>query len=491
MNRHFTVKNGQVFIVCEAPGGVYNGDQLRQVCNLADEHSAFLKIVESQRLGFLVDEENLPMLTKALRDVGLQLQHYRCPGAPTTKACLGELCPHSKQDSLSDSIELANRLTERFPDPRTWVMIGINGCEEGCASTALDDLHIIGEETGYKIAIGGRSREFPQVGSFLTDNISREMLPVVMEQVLQVFYTHQEANERISDVIERLGVGIFLQVLEDLPSSGGDAGLIDVDQALASTTDFDETPVEALETSLDDTNILSEDIDDLENIEDISANSGEPELGDTLDLVDDVDLGISPEPSLEEDFPIDDASELDEDLSLETFEEKPIVDTDANLLEEEVDIAVPRLCMRVEPTSSEFTETTDLELEEATIEDLERVTATLREEMAMNPSEAAEAAEEEQPLLPPIAHPQSAATTQAPAAPGGKFKIRMGMGCMDLMLPGDIEFSLPFDSIPEQGALEVELEGQTLSVERTGGLLVLKYGAMSMTIPDLLRRSAA
>lgn len=596
VDRHFTVKNGQVFVVCEAPGGVYNSDQLRKICEVAEEHSAFLKVTEDQRLGFLVDPDSLPEAADALKSAGIPVKPYRQAGSPTTKACLGELCPRAQQDALSDSIELATRLAEEFPQPRQWASLGVNGCEEGCANSALDDLHILGESTGYKISIGGRAREIPQIGAFLTENVAREQLPEVIARVLRVFFTHQEDSERLSDVVERLGIGVFLQALDDVPTvpSGIDVDAnLDIAPGLGVEDNKPHLPVGGTPPAA------------------VSVEP-EPELGDALVIQPDDGLQDGFDDSLDQDFGLEKSDELvedglaveaglgkdegilldavDEDLDLETFDDGELaVDTqaldspaaeeesldlaDAPLsdsldeleeikedvgltvdLEEETDISLPaspKVISTAVPVKAAApagldmeTLGDDVELEEATLEDLERVTQSLRSEVGpglgggegpslLEPSEPiatmdeipqisedldpireldaqrtarmSQRVAEPKPVeaVKPMAAPAESvkpvevpkavepAKPSQPGSPGGRFRIKMGVDNLDLVLPGDIEFSLPFDAIPSEGALEVELEGQTLCVERAGPTLILRYGGLSMTIPYLVRKQHA
>ena len=97
----FELKNGQVFVLVEAAGGVYSADALALVCKVAETHSAFLKITEDQRIGFMIPEGSQQQVEGELQAQGLLLRHYQRSTAISPKACLGELCPHAEHDAIS------------------------------------------------------------------------------------------------------------------------------------------------------------------------------------------------------------------------------------------------------------------------------------------------------------------------------------------------------------------------------------------------------
>ena len=216
----FELKNGNLFVLAEAAGGVYNGAQLRMICDVADDVSVFLKVTEDQRIGFMVPKDKLLDLHSKLSKSGILLKHYRNHSILSPKACLGELCNKCQQDALGDAIEISPILNEKFKESFTALNIGMNGCATACVASATDDIHVIGEESGYKVLIGGRSSGEPKLAEFLVDSIKREQIGETICSILETFSQNKQENEGLAEVVARIGLSPFKQSLKSLGVSG-------------------------------------------------------------------------------------------------------------------------------------------------------------------------------------------------------------------------------------------------------------------------------
>ncbi|WGL59962.1 hypothetical protein QEJ31_15625 [Pigmentibacter sp. JX0631] len=219
----FELKNGNLFVLAEAAGGVYNGAQLRLICDVADDVSVFLKVTEDQRIGFMVPKEKLLDLHSKLSKSGILLKHYRNHSILSPKACLGELCNKCQQDALGDAIEISPILNEKFKESFTALTIGMNGCSTACVASATDDIHVIGEESGYKVLIGGRSSGEPKLAEFLIDSIKREKIGETICNILETFSQNKQENEGLAEVVGRIGLSPFKQNLKSIGVSGESA----------------------------------------------------------------------------------------------------------------------------------------------------------------------------------------------------------------------------------------------------------------------------
>lgn len=285
-NQH-ELKNGLLLVLAESAGGIYNGEQLKKVCEVAQDDSVILKITEDQRLAFMLEPSRLDSVKASLELCGVHLRLYRAPGAPAPKACMGELCPHSVQDSLGDSIELGAMLAEKYASAPAFVRIGVNGCERACVGSAIDDIHIVGEESGYKIAIAGRSAEIPQLGQYLIDNVSKENLCEVVCRVLDAYYAKREGEESFLDVVEREGMSVFTAAAEGQVLETDEAPVVEAaDEAVVEEMVSDEIPVADL--AMDD------------GIDSVTSENSEELLADEeLDVPMDIDVETSQAPDLE------------------------------------------------------------------------------------------------------------------------------------------------------------------------------------------------
>jgi dissimilatory sulfite reductase (desulfoviridin) alpha/beta subunit len=316
------LKNGLLFLLAESAAGIYNGEQLRKICEVAQDDSVILKVTEDQRLGFMLEPSRVDSVRALLEPCGVTLRLYGAPSAPAPKSCLGELCPFSVQDALGDSIELGALLGDRFRDAETYVKIGMNGCEKACASTATDDIHIVGEESGYKISIGGKCAEIPQLGQFLIDNVSKETLPDIVCRVLETYYAKREEGEILFDVVEREGMGIFTAAAEGLKAEEAQAN---------DVGSLGENPSADVEDMLLDD--AAEELDAGEAVTPAESKAllGEEEFDVSMDAeLDDVSLDAM-------NVPVDEEKELDADLNSSVREKLDAVE-EMNI-DDDIDVA--------------------------------------------------------------------------------------------------------------------------------------------------------
>jgi dissimilatory sulfite reductase (desulfoviridin) alpha/beta subunit len=229
----FELKNGNLFVLAEAAGGVYNGSQLRLICDVADDVSVFLKVTEDQRIGFMVPKDKLLELHGKLSKSGILLKHYRNHSILSPKACLGELCPKCEQDALGDAIEISPILNEKFKDSFTALNIGMNGCAVACVASATDDIHIVGDSKGYKVFVGGRISGEPKLAELAVEGIPRPKIGEAIAIILDAYSQNKQDGESVSDVVSRLGVATFKDAIEK-------AGLTSPQEASA-----EELPLEA------------------------------------------------------------------------------------------------------------------------------------------------------------------------------------------------------------------------------------------------------
>jgi dissimilatory sulfite reductase (desulfoviridin) alpha/beta subunit len=373
VGEHFALKNNQIFVLAEAAGGVYNSDQLRTLCEVADNESAFLKITEDQRIGFMIDPAKLPDIQAQVRKIGLLLRSYKAPGVPSPRACLGELCTYSHQPSLGDALELTTHLLKSFPAPKRYSSIGVNGCGRACLGSSTEDVHIVAEETGYKISIGGKISDLPQQAHLLVENVSRTDLPIVVEKILAVFYQESVEGERIHDVVERIGLSPFINALpEHLNIAAADP--------IVETTELPEplAEIDSAEPGL---------MQDLSTQEQVDAANGS--LNDSISASSDALIDDLLDSSSEEFAGIDGENGLvssDTQLDPAIFDDsEPSVDISGGL----ATIDAPLMAEVVEDESVQIEQglLEEAEFEDGTLEDVERVRDAIRTELSMSPGE--------------------------------------------------------------------------------------------------------
>ena len=210
MGKPFKLQNGQLLLSTEAPGGVYSAVQLKKIAELCDGDSAMAKATEDQRLALFVAPEKAAHVASALRSTGLGVRHYQ-DGLHQPINCIGELCPEHLQDAMGAGIDIAAELAAvKLESP---LKIGINGCARGCVASHTLDISILGESGGYRISIGGKNSQIPEMAAYMADGVPSAKLPKLIAKIVSIYKEIAEPGESLQEVIERHGASKFIAAL--------------------------------------------------------------------------------------------------------------------------------------------------------------------------------------------------------------------------------------------------------------------------------------
>lgn len=274
----FKLRNGMLLLSTEAPGGIYNAAQLKKIAQLCDGDAAIVKATEDQRLALFVAPDKAKQVAAELRATGLGIRNYQ-DGLHQPVNCIGELCGDYLQDAMGLSMELSQELARVTLSSS--LKIGINGCARCCVPTHTLDVSAIGDTNGYRVSLGGKNSQIPEMASFMAEGVPAEKLPKMLTQVVAIYKELAEAGESLQDVMERCGSGRFVEALA--PYSADAAG-DDADDAFGAG----EAPPVA-EASTDDELNADLPADHVADVElsmgdDLAADEfGSPELlGDEL-----------------------------------------------------------------------------------------------------------------------------------------------------------------------------------------------------------------
>lgn len=314
----------QILISLDVAAGVYNSQQLKTLADLAESEGIVLKATEEQQFAFAVDENKIPELTKKMNDAGLLVNKYQS-GVRGPTSCLGEMCPLAAQETLSASMEI-QELLQKFSLPENkQIRIGINACAKSCVPSHTFDISITGEESGYRLAIGGKNTIIPEFAQFLADGLSFENLKNILGDILVHYQNNSSDNETLDQMIERNGMQKFNEMADKYSQP----------ETAEEKIELDISPKEQ-EISLD----LLEDIQiqpDQESIDisvEIPSSKSEEDL-----LVDTIEQELTEDSEIlkvEDEFKNDRDQALE--LSMTTEEEEDIsLEDDFNLSIEESD----------------------------------------------------------------------------------------------------------------------------------------------------------
>lgn len=399
MSQIYKLKNGTLFVIAEAPGGIYNSTQLKKISELASNDLAIVKATEDQRIGLFVNEQEYDSVVGELESVGLGLRKYQY-GLHQPVACIGELCEEHDQDALGSSMELSRELADI--ELSTPIRIGINGCMRCCTPCHTLDISIVGEPVGYRISLGGKGSQIPEFASFMAEGVPANRLPEVIRDVVAVYHDLAEPGESLLEVMERCGVSEFVEALSPYSQDAAeDEDPLDIVRQVAAE-DEEELPSESHqleglsedlnESDLDDLGSANE-LDELEELpldyEEEELESPESELSDEFDEAEQSDLYDEADLSEAEQIPM---SSIEDD----EIEESPMV-SDVGHPASEVDALDDEQPLEAEPMEGEFSLDEDPLAEElGEVEDLseedeldfeKRLSESIAEEAALLASE--------------------------------------------------------------------------------------------------------
>jgi len=222
MGTPFKLKNGSVALMAEVPGGLYNSAHLKKLAAISEQHSVIMKATEDQRIVMFVVPEQVESISRDLISGGLAVRDYQ-DGIHQPVACVGALCPESKQDALKASLDITEALAGL--EAVAALKIGINGCAACCVPCHTLDIAIVGQEEGYRISLGGKQMIVPELASFAAEGVPASELVDKVLAVVDTWKEHGQPGERMQAVVERVGMAPFIKALA--PYSLDAAGNVD------------------------------------------------------------------------------------------------------------------------------------------------------------------------------------------------------------------------------------------------------------------------
>jgi len=129
-------------------------------------------------------------------------------------------CPGGDYCSLANakSIPIAEAIQRRFDDLDYQYDLGeielnISGCMNACGHHHVGHIGILGVdkkgEEWYQISIGGSSGRDSSIAEIIGPSFSRDAVPQVIEQILDVYLAHRRDGERFLDCSRRIGMDPF------------------------------------------------------------------------------------------------------------------------------------------------------------------------------------------------------------------------------------------------------------------------------------------
>ena len=128
--------------------------------------------------------------------------------------CPAGFCKRSKYNTIGMGMKLYNKYIRKPMPCRT--KIGVAGCRNSCGSVYSKDVGIIADVTGIMVTAGGSAGFNPRVADIIAKDLSEEEALKLVDKIFEVYENEAELGEKISFMIERLGLEEFKKkVLEE------------------------------------------------------------------------------------------------------------------------------------------------------------------------------------------------------------------------------------------------------------------------------------
>lgn len=197
-----------------APGDMTT-EEMNFMADLADEYTfGELRTTHEQNIVLAdVPQKDLFTLWQKLDQANLARAHI---GFITDIIC----CPGGDYCSLANakSIPIAEAISRRFDDLDTVYNLGpldlnISGCMNACGHHHVGHIGILGVdkkgEEFYQITLGGNADHDASLGDILGPSFAAEMIPDVVEEILNTYLDLREEGERFVDTYRRVGIKPF------------------------------------------------------------------------------------------------------------------------------------------------------------------------------------------------------------------------------------------------------------------------------------------
>lgn len=201
--------NGAYVILPATPAGIITGPQLMKIAELVNEGAGLAKITTAQRIGIVTTEDKIESVREGLASVGLKIGPVGNV-VRNVKGCPGTLCNFTKHDVLKHAMDIDNAFAgQEMPFS---VKISVSGCPMNCMETRSQDIGFMGTTSGYRVYIGGKGGGTQALGNLLMENVQPEEMNKVVAQIIKVYLENGKSKERLSKVVDRIGLEAFKTV---------------------------------------------------------------------------------------------------------------------------------------------------------------------------------------------------------------------------------------------------------------------------------------
>ncbi|WP_424355938.1 NAD(P)/FAD-dependent oxidoreductase [Methanobacterium sp. MBAC-LM] len=193
-------------IIPYIPGGLVDSATLIKIANIAEKyHAKTLKVTSNQRIAIIGIKYG--DIDKIWEDLDMKPEGFIGKKVRSAKFCPGTTyCKKGEQDAVKMGMEIdENFQGMELPNK---IKIGVSGCKNSCAESAVKDIGLIGTKRGWNLLVGGICGIKPMIGQTFATNLSDGEVLGIISKIIE-HYKENEENKRLGRFINKIGFEKF------------------------------------------------------------------------------------------------------------------------------------------------------------------------------------------------------------------------------------------------------------------------------------------
>ncbi len=194
------------------PGGITDTATLRKLADIGDKYGCKLvKVTSAQRIALVgLREEDLEKTWEELgmdkgAAIGLCVRSVKiCPGL--------DFCKRAKQDSVGIGLKLDSKYHGMALPNK--LKIGVSGCPNSCAESAVKDIGIIGTSNGFKVLVGGNAGSQPRIADMIYEGKTGEEVLDIVDSIITLFRNTARKGQRLSKFTDKIGADNLIRYVD-------------------------------------------------------------------------------------------------------------------------------------------------------------------------------------------------------------------------------------------------------------------------------------
>ncbi len=194
------------------PGGITDTATLRKLADIGDKYGCKLvKVTSAQRIALVgLKEEDLE---NVWADLGIEKGSAIGFCVRSVKICPGiDFCKRAKQDSVGVGLAI-DRKYHGMQLPNKF-KIGVSGCPNCCAESAVKDIGIVGTSNGFKIMVGGNAGGQPRIAETVCEGKNAGEVLDIVDSIITLYQKAARKGQRLSKFIDKVGIDSLIKFID-------------------------------------------------------------------------------------------------------------------------------------------------------------------------------------------------------------------------------------------------------------------------------------